>query len=97
MTALSRTRWQPATLPNSCTEPVFLPSFNTLSKRESDDESGDHEVMEQSPEDAGHYPMLANTTEEGESLSQLFEYTVPDWAIGPETAWNQQTTQLRRK
>ena len=40
-----------------------------------------YEVMEQSPEDAGHYPMLANTTEEGESLSQLFEYTLPDWAI----------------
>jgi hypothetical protein len=24
--------------------------------------------------------MLATTFEEGESLSQLFEYTVPDWA-----------------
>jgi hypothetical protein len=37
--------------------------------------------MEQSPEDAWHSPMLATTTEEGESLSQLFEYTLPDWAI----------------
>jgi ribonuclease HI len=27
------TRWQPAMLPNSCTEPAFLLSFNTLSKR----------------------------------------------------------------
>jgi hypothetical protein len=34
--------------------------------------------MEQSPEDAGHYPMLATTFEEGESPTQLFEYMVPD-------------------
>jgi hypothetical protein len=47
-------------------------------EQESDDESGDHEVMEQSPEDAGHSLMLATTFEEGESLTQLFEYTVPD-------------------
>ena len=54
---------------------------------ESDDEAEDLnlEVMEQSPEDAGHYPMLANTTEEGESLSQLFEYTLPEWAMNNRT------------
>jgi hypothetical protein len=37
--------------------------------------------MEQSLEDAGHYPMLANTVEGGENLDELFEYTVPDWAL----------------
>jgi hypothetical protein len=42
------------------------------------------EVMEESPEDAGHYPVLANTVEGGENLNELFEYTLPDWAIDPE-------------
>jgi hypothetical protein len=51
------------TLPNSCTKPAYLLNFNTPSK---------------SPEDAGRSPMLATTFEEGESLTQLFEYTVPD-------------------
>ena len=64
----------------------LLAPFQHAEQEKSDDESGDHEVMGQSPEDAGHYPMLANMTEEGESLSQQFEYTVPDWAVGPETA-----------
>jgi hypothetical protein len=58
-------------------------------KQEPDDESGDLnlEIMEQSPEDAGHSPTLATTTEKGENLSQLFEYTLPDWAVPrrPET------------
>jgi hypothetical protein len=52
---------------------------------ESDDESGDHEVMEQSPEDAGYSPPLANTVEGGENLDELFEYTVPDWAMNNRT------------
>ena len=34
-------------------------------------------AMEQSPEDARYLPPNT-TTEEGESLSQLFEYTLPD-------------------
>jgi hypothetical protein len=58
-------------------------------EQESDDEAEDLnlEVMEQSPEDAGHSPMLANTVEGGENLDELFEYTLPDWAIPkrPET------------
>jgi hypothetical protein len=53
-----------------------------VDKEESDDEAEDlnPEAMEQSPEDAGYSP--TNTTfEEGESLTQLFEYTLPDWAL----------------
>ena len=74
----------------------LLAQFQHAEQEESDDEAEDlTEVMEQSPEDAGHYPMLANTTEEGESLSQLFEYTLPDWAIP--NGLKQQITQLRRK
>ncbi|KAJ6088002.1 hypothetical protein N7467_006916 [Penicillium canescens] len=57
---------------------IEWPSKKTL---QSDDESGDHEVMEQSPEDAGHSPMLAITVEGGENLDALFEYTLPDWAL----------------
>ena len=56
----------------------LLTQFQHAKQEESDDESGDLEVIEQSPEDAGHYPMLANTTKEGESLNQLFEYTLPE-------------------
>jgi hypothetical protein len=37
--------------------------------------------MEQSPEDAGYSPPLATTFEEGEILIQLFEYTLPEWAL----------------
>ncbi|OGE49169.1 hypothetical protein PENARI_c023G05329 [Penicillium arizonense] len=48
---------------------------------ESEAELGDLEVMEQSPEDDGHSPMLANTVEGGENLDELVEYTLPDWAI----------------
>jgi hypothetical protein len=68
----------------------LLAQFQHTEQEESDGESGDHEVIEQSPEDAGHYPMLATTFEEGESLTQLFEYTLPDWAIPkrPETTMN---------
>ena len=48
----------------------LLAQFQHAEQEESDDESEDlTEVMEQSPEDAGHSPMLATTTEEGESLS----------------------------
>jgi hypothetical protein len=41
---------------------------NDAEQEESDDEAEDLnlEVMEQSPEDAGHYLMLANTVEGGE-------------------------------
>jgi hypothetical protein len=42
--------------------------------------------MEQSPEDAGHYPMLANTVGGGENLDELFEYTLPAWAMNNRTA-----------
>jgi hypothetical protein len=65
----------------------LLAQFQHAEQEESDDEAEDLnlEVMEQSPEDAGHYPMLANTTEEGESLSQLFEYTLPEWAMNNRT------------
>jgi hypothetical protein len=56
----------------------LLAQFQHAEQEESDDESGDLEVMEQSPEDARHSPPPATTTEEGESLSQLFEYTIPD-------------------
>jgi ribonuclease HI len=68
----------------------LLAQFQHAEKEESDDESGDLEVMEQSPEDAGHYPMLANTVGGGESLDALFEYTLPDRAIPerPETTMN---------
>ena len=58
----------------------LLAQFQHTEQEESDDESGDREAMEQSPEDAGYSP-LNTTTKEGESLSQLFEYTLPDWAV----------------
>jgi hypothetical protein len=59
----------------------LLAQFQHAEQEESNYEAEDLnlEVMEQSPEDAGHYPMVATTFEEGESLTQLFEYTVPDW------------------
>jgi ribonuclease HI len=64
----------------------LLAQFQHADLEESDDEPDeDHEVMEQSPEDAGHYPMLANTVEGGENLDELFEYTVPDWAMNNRT------------
>jgi hypothetical protein len=68
----------------------LLAQFQHTEQEESDDESGDHEVMEQSPEDAGYSPPLANTVEGGENLDALFEYTLPDWAIPdrPETTIN---------
>jgi hypothetical protein len=47
--------------------------------------------MEQSPEDAGHSPTLANAVEGGEKLDELFEYTLPDWAT------NNNEQQLRLK
>jgi hypothetical protein len=56
----------------------LLAQFQHADHEESGDESGDLEVMEQSPEDAGYSPPLATTFEEGESLTQLFEYTLPD-------------------
>jgi hypothetical protein len=59
----------------------LLAQFQHAQQEESDDESGDLEVMEQSPEDAGHHPMLANTVEGGENLDKLFEYIVPDWVM----------------
>ena len=55
----------------------LLVQFQHAEQEESDDEPGDREVMEQSPEDAGYSPRNT-TTEEGESLSQLFEYTIPE-------------------
>ena len=65
----------------------LLAQFQHADQEESDDDAEDLnlEVMEQNPEDAGHYPMLAHTTEEGESLSQLFEYTLPEWAMNNRT------------
>ena len=51
-----------------------------LNNEPHEDLGRDLEAMEQSPEDAGYLP-LNTTTEEGESLSQLFEYTLPDWAL----------------
>ncbi|KAJ6020305.1 hypothetical protein N7499_003588 [Penicillium canescens] len=61
----------------------LLAQFQHADQEESDDEAEDLnlEVMEQSPEDAGHYLMLANTVEGGENLDELFEYTLPDWAV----------------
>jgi hypothetical protein len=59
----------------------LLAQFQHAEQEESVDETGDSEVMEQSPGEAGHLPLLATTFEEGESLTQLFEYTLPDWAI----------------
>ncbi|KAJ6099232.1 hypothetical protein N7467_000767 [Penicillium canescens] len=35
-------------------------------------------AIEQSPEDAGYSPPYHTITEKGESLSQLFEYTLPN-------------------
>ncbi|KAJ6176718.1 hypothetical protein N7485_003632 [Penicillium canescens] len=66
----------------------LLAQFQHTGQEETDDEAEDLnlEVMGQSPEDAGHSPMLANTDEGGENLDELFEYTLPDWAIGPGTA-----------
>jgi hypothetical protein len=52
--------------------------FSHAEQEESDSEPAVLAAMEQSPEDAGYSP-LNTTTEEGESLSQLFEYTLPDW------------------
>jgi hypothetical protein len=61
----------------------LLAQFQHADQEESEDEAEDLnlEVMEQSPEDAGYSPPLATTFEEGESLTQLFEYTLPDWAL----------------
>jgi hypothetical protein len=53
----------------------LLAQFQHAEQEEPDDKTEDLEVMEQGLEDAGHYPMLATTFEEGESLTQLFEYT----------------------
>ncbi|KAJ5094915.1 hypothetical protein N7532_007206 [Penicillium argentinense] len=58
----------------------LLAQFQHTEQEESDDETGDLEVMEQSPEDAGYSPMHAPTVEEGENLDSLFEYTLPDCA-----------------
>jgi hypothetical protein len=65
----------------------LLGQFQHADQEESDDEAEDLnlEVMEQSPEDAGHYPMLANTVEGGENLDELFEYTLPAWAMNNRT------------
>jgi hypothetical protein len=63
----------------------LLAQFQHAEQDESDEESGELQAMEQIPEDAGNYPMLANTTEEGESLNQLFEYTLPEWAMNNRT------------
>ncbi|OGE48033.1 hypothetical protein PENARI_c033G02287 [Penicillium arizonense] len=64
----------------------LLAQFQHADQEESDDEPDeDLEVMEQSPEDAGHYPMLANTVEGGENLDELFEYTLPVWALSNTT------------
>jgi hypothetical protein len=46
----------------------LLAQLQHADQEESDNESGDHEVMEHSPEDAGYSPLLA-TTEEGEPQS----------------------------
>ena len=61
----------------------LLAQFQYAEQEESEDEAEDLnlEVMEQSPEDAGHSPPLATTFEEGESLTQIFEYTLLDWAL----------------
>ena len=67
----------------------LLAQFQHVEIEESDDEAEDLnlEAMEQSPEDAGHSPMLTNTVKGGENLDELFEYRLPDWAIPkrPET------------
>jgi hypothetical protein len=56
----------------------LLVQFQHAKQEESDNKSGDREVMEQSPEDAGYSPSHAPTIEEGENLDSLFEYTIPD-------------------
>ncbi|KAJ5173908.1 uncharacterized protein N7500_001839 [Penicillium coprophilum] len=60
----------------------LLAQFQHTEQEESDDETEDLdlEVIVQSPEDDGHYPMLATTVEGGENLDSLLEYTVPDRA-----------------
>ncbi|OGE48027.1 hypothetical protein PENARI_c033G04144 [Penicillium arizonense] len=65
----------------------LLAQFQHADQEESDDEAEDlnPEVMEQSPEDAGHSPTLANTVEGGENLDELFEYTLPVWAMNNRT------------
>ena len=60
----------------------LLAQFQHAEQEESDDETGDLEVIEQSPKDgAGYSPRHAPTAEEGENLDSLFEYTLPDWAL----------------
>ncbi|KAJ5131000.1 uncharacterized protein N7515_007039 [Penicillium bovifimosum] len=49
--------------------------------------------MERSPEDVGYSPLPTATHEEGESLNQLFEYTLIGWALKND---DQQST-LKRK
>ncbi|OQD74220.1 hypothetical protein PENANT_c186G08475 [Penicillium antarcticum] len=57
----------------------LLAQFQHTQQEESDDETGDPtKVMEQSPEDARYSPPLAPTFEDGENLTQLFKYTLPD-------------------
>jgi hypothetical protein len=55
----------------------LLVQFQHAEQEESDDEPGGLAAIEQCPKDAGHSPPNT-TTEEGENISQLFEYTVPD-------------------
>ena len=59
---------------------LLFQGFQHAKQEESDDKTEELglEVIEHGPEDAGHYPMLAPTVEEGESLDPLLEYTLPD-------------------
>jgi hypothetical protein len=56
----------------------LLAQFQHVEQEEDDIEPDDPTVTEHGPEDAGYQP-LNTTFEEGESLNQLFEYTLPDW------------------
>jgi hypothetical protein len=56
----------------------LLARFQHVEQEELDHETEGLAAMEQSREDAGHSPLHSNTPEEGESLSQLFGYTLPD-------------------
>jgi hypothetical protein len=56
----------------------LLAQFQHAEQEESDNESGDREAMEQSPEDAGYSPWHTPKDEDGEDLGSLFECTIPE-------------------
>jgi hypothetical protein len=55
----------------------YKAKFQYVEHEEFDDKSEDLTAMEQSLDDAGYLPRHHTTTEEGESLSQLFH----DWLV----------------